>query len=277
VNLLEKLLDNEIDPAFKNRARIVLQEILSITKQTPSSVLDLGCGRGFYANAISKLGNNKIQVTALDNNYKYLEVAKKSSQNTKIKFIEGDAENTGLSSNKFDVIICSELLEHVDNDNLVLNEVYRITKPGGVLLISVPNANYPWLWDPVNWTIERLFNFHISEHIWWMAGIWAGHKRLYSEENLMKKLKSSGFRVEMTWRSTRWSVPMAHFLLYGIGKNLVERGWFSEFNRFNYNKGSSRLVRIVEVIFDCFDKLNQVWPPAFNTSYTNIIVKCRKI
>lgn len=49
-----------------------------------------------------------------------------------------DGSNIPVKNNSFNVVICSEMLEHVREPTLILNEAYRILKPGGVLLICVP-------------------------------------------------------------------------------------------------------------------------------------------
>jgi 2-polyprenyl-6-hydroxyphenyl methylase / 3-demethylubiquinone-9 3-methyltransferase len=275
-NSLDKWLESEIDPAFKSRAKIILQEILDKFRHSPASILDLGCGRGFYTRALMNLGNNKLKITGIDKCDEYLKIARGCSQSKRLIFIKSKAEKTSLAKDKFDAVICSELLEHVSDDRRLLREIFRITKPGGMILISVPHQNYPWLWDPINWTAERLWHRHIPASVWWLAGIWAGHKRLYTENDLLNKIQRQGLTVDAIWRTTRWSMPMAHFWLYGVGKNIVERGILPEFNRFNDIKKDSALSRVVKSVFGLFDQLNSIWPPEANKPYTNIVIKCRK-
>ena len=48
-------------------------------------------------------------------------------------------------------------LEHIVDDGAVLMELNRVLRDGGSLLISVPNRQYPFMWDPLNWMLERVF------------------------------------------------------------------------------------------------------------------------
>src|SRR5690606_1048306 len=96
--------------------------------------------------------------------------------------------------NTFDSAILSEVLEHLDDDSAGLREILRVLKPGGVVAITVPNADYPFLWDPINRTLEHLFGTHISEGTF--AGIWANHVRLYTRDELYDAAASAGFIVE---------------------------------------------------------------------------------
>jgi hypothetical protein len=94
----------------------------------------------------------------------------------------------------FDSVILSEILEHVDDDVRGLAEVRRVLKPGGVVAITVPNANYPFLWDPINKTLETLFGIHIQRGP--LAGIWANHVRLYERDQLRHVVEQAGLIVE---------------------------------------------------------------------------------
>lgn len=92
---------------------------------TDSRVLDLGGSR------IKKRGAFNIE------NYP-LNVIYADLTDTKKPHFQADAAAIPLTDNSLDVVICSELLEHVAYPPAVLREVYRILKPGGRILICVP-------------------------------------------------------------------------------------------------------------------------------------------
>ena len=97
-----------------------------------------------------------------------------------VRLARADARSLPFASGEFDAIVCSEVLEHIVEDGAVLMELNRVLRDGGLLLISVPNRQYPFMWDPLNWMLERVFGTHVPSHIWWLAGIWADHVRLYT-------------------------------------------------------------------------------------------------
>jgi len=118
----------------------------------------------------------------------------------------------------------------------------------------------------------KLFNTHINKDIWWLAGIWADHERLYTVEEI-KSLLEEKFFIEDTEEYISWCWPFAHFLFYGIGKNLVELFSFKEFNRFDFKKDKkmsrflARIIALPGVILD----------PLFpSKSSMNIFMKARK-
>lgn len=265
---MKKFLKAEPDPAFARRAKIILSG-LELKKR--DKIVDIGCGRGFYVNLLSQL-NLDLEVFGLDLNEKYLEVAK-SLKGKRFYLKKGSALNLPFKANSFDKAIASEILEHLGNDQKAISEIYRVLKPGGIALISVPNKNYPFLWDPLNWILEKFFSKHVPANIWWLAGIWADHVRLYEESELKTKLKKAGFKVEKCWHSTHYCFPFSHFLLYGIGKNLVEKGLLKSFNRFSNNGRQSLLSKALLWPVKMIDQLNK---RDDYLSSVNLIMKVRK-
>ncbi len=245
------LLDNEVDPAFRERARFIFKWIEDIK---PQRVLDAGCGRGFYTHALTQF--SFIQsIDGFDLKEEYLEKARKSVDDKRVRLQIGNIYDLPYKPASFDVIILSEVLEHVPDDIKALVKLRKLLKPGGVILITVPNYNFPFLWDPLNWILMKFFNTHVNKNIWWLAGIWADHERLYTKEQLEKVVTKSKLSVEELKEAIHWCWPFSHFFLYGIGKNIVERLNVTEFSRFDDRprplaKILSTLFRLPSTLFD---------------------------
>lgn len=163
---LKNFLKTEIDPAFAERAKIIFK---TIEEYKPQKILDVGCGRGFYLYAISRYRFVK-EIYGIDINNKYLKIAKKLCQDERIKIQKASVYKLPYENNFFDLVICSEVLEHLKNDKKALVELHRVLKPKGKLIVTVPNYNFPFLWDPLNWVLMHFFNKHINKNIWWLAG-----------------------------------------------------------------------------------------------------------
>jgi len=99
-------------------------------------VIDVGCGEGFLLreiqNAINIVGI-EISITALR---RAKEILKDRSE---IDIIKADGQEMPISSETFDVVLCSEMLKHLPDPRIVLKEINRILKHDGRLVISVPN------------------------------------------------------------------------------------------------------------------------------------------
>ncbi len=228
--IFKNIFDQEIDPAFAQRSEYIIDKLHKIKAH---KVLDAGCGRGYYVKLISMLPHTK-KVIGIDINNNYLKRAHETIRGeSKATVISGSIYSLPFARSTFDAVVCSEILEHLNADKKALAELRRVLKPGGSLLISVPHQNFPFLWDPINWTLMKFFNTHMNPDRWWIAGIWADHVRLYTKKELLSKIENSGFVVLNNEDVVMWSWPFSHFLLYGIGKNLVERFGTSGFDRFN--------------------------------------------
>lgn len=268
---LQKILRSEPDPAFKRRAQIVFE---NIGLKNSQRVLDVGCGRGFYLKGLSCLWMD-LRLYGIDSNSQYLKTAKHFIGEKSTQLIKADATRLPFKNNFFDRIIASEILEHLKDDQKAIAEIDRVLKPGGKAIITVPNRNYPPFWDPLNWLLEKLLHVHFPPNIWWLAGIWADHYRLYEQEELVAKLERVGFKIEKIWRTTHYCLPFSHFLFYGIGKNLLEKGFLTSFNRFVDQPKQSFLNKLLLWPVRKIDDMND--NDKTYSSSVNIIVKVRKL
>lgn len=266
----EAILSRELDPAFRRRAAWIAEHIALRNGHT---VLDIGCGRGFYEMLLSQHPN--VSITGIDLNPRYLAAARRIVKSPRVRFMQLDATRLPFADQTFDRVVASEVLEHVDDDRVVLKEMHRVLKKGGFALVTVPNKHYPILWDPLNWVLERVGHVHVPSHIWWLAGIWADHVRLYSVEEIRKVVQTSPLVIENVALNTHACIPFAHFFLYGVGKNIVERGWLPSLNRFNYVAKSSTLFRAVRRLVYSVDHRNNHALDLAESS-VNILLKLRK-
>jgi len=114
--------------------RIREHYILELLKPTTSDVvLDLGCGVGYYCEFLSSFG---AKVFGADIDQKSSYAAQQFCP--EVVFSICNATQLSFKENSFSKVICSEVLEHIEDDNKVMKQIYRITKPGGLVLITVP-------------------------------------------------------------------------------------------------------------------------------------------
>ena len=114
------------------------------------SVLDIGSSTGFIANALSKRFGCVIGV---DIDQPAVEYAEKRFRDRDVRFFVSDSMNLAFKSSKFDAVICAQVYEHVPDAIRMLNEIFRILKPGGVcyfaagnrLRLIEPHYNLPFL------------------------------------------------------------------------------------------------------------------------------------
>lgn len=268
---------NEADMAFKKRVQTIFDWIEPTDDKI---ILDMPCGRGFYLNMIRYVSNCTLIGAELD-----WDVILKAKRNVghlpDVALHNANIYALPYPDNTFDAAILSEILEHVDDDVAALKEVYRVLKPGGVVAITVPNADYPFLWDPINRTLESLFRTHIQHGMF--AGIWANHVRLYWRDDLRAAVLNAGFEVEEERSFTHYSFPFIHNLVYGIGKPLLESGVMPESmanaaDRTTFDKNDGSLFNPINLglkVLNYFDRKNTLNEPP-DRSTVNLAIKGRK-
>ncbi len=212
---LARLVANEPDMAYKRRVKLFLRWL---TSEPGDRVLDAACGRGFVLNFLREVSGCRLAGQDLE--YDYVRQAHAQLGERDVALSNGDLCRLSFADHTFDKVILAEVLEHLGDDRTGLAEAVRVTRPGGMIVISVPNANYPFCWDPINKTLETLFGAHVAKGS--LAGIWALHVRLYALDEIVALVEEAGLRIEETRLLVHYCFPFIHNLVYGLGKPLLE-------------------------------------------------------
>ena len=123
---------------------------------TGGIMLDVGCGEGDIFLALCNK-NPHMKCIGLDMDKKSLEKAEegyayfKSLSEAGAEFLLGSAYSIPLPDRSVDIIICSEVLEHLHEYSDAINEMHRVLKPGGKFYVSVP-ASWP---EKICWALSK--------------------------------------------------------------------------------------------------------------------------
>lgn len=255
---LDILLSNTADVSLRRRAKWIIN---NLHPKIGERIIDLGCGDGFYIYLLSNLGLD-IELYGLDNDQNSLKSALKNIKSKEVKFKKADLmKKLSFPDEYFHGIVMSEVMEHLPDDYKCMKEANRILKKNGRIVISVPNNNYPFFWDPINWILERVFKTHIKSGFW--AGVWNQHIRLYSEANLKLVLEESGFKKIKISKLTHYCLPFNHHII-NLGARILAnkitpsflKQRASKFNSIVKNKRAG--FNFFSILFK-FDKLNNNW------------------
>lgn len=143
----------------------------------PADVLDLGCGAALVADLLADL---PLRYVGLDYGDHHIAFAAKKHRDQDAgpltaSFVRGDAEHLPFASASFDVVVWSEVIEHLMRPELAVWEVARVLRPGGVLVMTTNNASemplrFP-LSDPLAF-LEKALGFRHDQLISYRPWVW---------------------------------------------------------------------------------------------------------
>ncbi|MFM2310635.1 MAG: hypothetical protein RLY87_2757 [Chloroflexota bacterium] len=210
-DVIRRHLANEVDMAYRRRVPTLMQYL---ELATATAVLDCGCGQGVFVQLLRSL--TPVPVIGIDRDHMRLTEAGTQP------VVLADLHALPFAAQTFDRVLLSEVLEHVPDDVACLCTLAQVMTPGGILALSVPCARYPFWWDPISRVRTLLGLDPLTNHPW-IATIWSNHVRLYTPTQLLGVLEAAGLCVEEIEMQTRATVPFAHFIVYSIGKPLLDR------------------------------------------------------
>lgn len=164
-----------------NGLRIRVHRILPLLKSMKfKSVLDAGCGMGIFSFEIAKR-NPDVQVLGVDSDAKLIEKANLIACKSGLmncRFMVQDIADSELAE-KFDLVLCVDMLEHIENDQEAIVAIYRTLKKDGVGIFHVPGFYRRWL------VFKKTVNFYVKGHV----------RPGYNLSEIKEKLQKANFEI----------------------------------------------------------------------------------
>ncbi len=175
-------------------------------EQLSGIVFENGVGLGAY---LSRLAMDAKQAIGLD-----VELERTRETKTRVdQVLCGVGEHLPMPDNSFDLILSNEVLEHVENDDLAVQEMIRTLKPGGRLVIFCPNRGYPFETHGMYW--QGKYKFGNIPLINYLPSKWrnklAPHVKVYTRRDLKKKFE--GLPVNIVKQQ----------IVFGAYDNIIQR------------------------------------------------------
>jgi SAM-dependent methyltransferase len=169
--------------------------------------LEIGPGSGIYLPLLSELAQG---VVASDIEPAFLERAREIAvSHPNLEVVLDDIVASGLPDGSFDLVLCSEVIEHIPDPAGALASIHRILRPGGRLLLSTPHrfsplelagrvAFLPGIVD----VVRRIYREPILP---------TGHISLMSGGEARRRLRAAGFALERSWATGVYLPLVAEF------------------------------------------------------------------
>jgi ubiquinone/menaquinone biosynthesis C-methylase UbiE len=189
----------KIDPFQKFWHKRRFEEVTAVIDPVEGDILDIGSADGVFSKVIFKKAKPKhfvgidVVKTSVDWANKHWEYV------GKMKFMVADAGNLPFESQTFDAVFALEVLEHVFDPTLVLEEIKRVLKKGGYAVFLVPS-------DSLLFRIIWFLWLHFYPRGW----VWREtHIQTYRNNFLSKICKKVGFKIEI---DKKFNMGMLHLV-----------------------------------------------------------------
>jgi SAM-dependent methyltransferase len=132
------------------QARRLMMVLDAAGERLKGRVLENGCGVGMY---VERLAPYCGQVVGMEIEIERARIAAQRGGD----ILSGAGEALPFPEGSFDVVLSHEVLEHVQDDAAALSEMVRVLRPGGRMLLFVPNRGYPFETHGIYWRGRYLF------------------------------------------------------------------------------------------------------------------------
>ena len=143
---LHKMSNARIEFIKNNASRIINDEKTEINFLDGLECLDIGCGGGILSERLSRLG---ARVTGIDASESSINVAKQHSIKSRLEINYRCITTTDLLKNekekflnKFDIVIASEVIEHVNERKVFLSDISKLCRSGGLVVFTTINKSF---------------------------------------------------------------------------------------------------------------------------------------
>ena len=208
---LQKTLYTSSNPTRRwlhcTRRDWIMAELRRQASQKHQTALEVGFGSGVYLPLLAELYDDAV---AVDLQEAFLEHGRSLTATLpNLRVIADDITKSQLKNDEFDLILCSEVIEHIDQWQKALAEMYRLTRPGGTLLLSTPQP-----WSPLEVMGKIAFKPGIISLVRAVYGeeiLETGHISLLSEKRITTALKAVGFSIKERFKSGIYLPVVAEF------------------------------------------------------------------
>jgi methionine biosynthesis protein MetW len=158
------------------------QKIMANLVDKNQKILDLGCGTGSFIKLLNQKNKN---VEGLEISQKAAQIGQKKGLKIKVADLH---QTFSYSKNTFDTITAGEVIEHIYDTDFFLEEIKRILKPNGFLILSTPNIA----------TLGRrlMLLFGINPLIETSLDQSSGHIRYFTKKSLADLLQKHNFKIQ---------------------------------------------------------------------------------
>jgi 2-polyprenyl-3-methyl-5-hydroxy-6-metoxy-1,4-benzoquinol methylase len=185
--------------------------VSAIERHCPRSavrVLEVGPGSGIY---LPFLSSKAREVFAMDIEEKYLDNARRlQNQYPNITVVKDDITTTRFARGSFDLILCSEVIEHLADSRAALRNLNALLNPSGILVLSTPQR-YSLLELTGKVALSRAF-IGLTRLVYREPVLEMGHINLLTESECVEQITTANFAIVERYKAGLYLPLIAEFL-----------------------------------------------------------------
>jgi len=122
---------------FTRRIEVMMKQMPPLENKT---ILEVGCGTGIISLELAKTARNVVGIDIAETALDFGRCLAESLGYTNVEFKKGDAKNLEFNDESFNVVVCSEVLEHLLDTEKAISEFHRVLNKEGTLILTTPCA-----------------------------------------------------------------------------------------------------------------------------------------
>jgi 2-polyprenyl-3-methyl-5-hydroxy-6-metoxy-1,4-benzoquinol methylase len=223
--------EKNVKPTIQRRYHFIFDSIgkyLQSYNKKPLRVLDAGCGDGVQLKGIIKIP--ELEIWGID--YNPIRTGRAGERFPTVNIVCGDLLDIPFKKKAFDIVLCSQVIEHIPQDDFLLEELAKVVKPEGLLILGTPN--------------EGCFMARLRNHIFARRILKStDHLHFYKESIIRRKIEGAGFIIQEVMREN-WFFPHQRINYYLTNRNWGFR-FMAQLNKIIPSQAAGYYFRCVKV------------------------------
>ena len=205
-----------------------VDDYLQCHSRKPIRILDAGCGDGVQLQELIEIPGLEVWGT----DYNLLRTSRAKNNFAAAHIVCEDILHLSFRAASFDIVLCSQVIEHIPQDDLLLEKLANVLKPQGLMILGTPNEGC---------LMARLRN-HIFERSILKS---TDHIHFYKEAGIRQKIEAAGFEIQQVMREN-WFFPHQRINYYLTNRNWGFR-FMAQLNKIIPSQAAGYYFRCVKV------------------------------